>query len=78
MTSWTALLKPHTMPSRSSRRDEGVSRKRRRLAATLEIALEPQHAVRHGLRTWPRIPQANRVAVAEPLARSPRCCAILP
>jgi hypothetical protein len=67
MTTWTALHKPQTLPSRISRRDDTVSRKRRRLAATLEIALDPRHAVRHGLRTWPRIPQANRVAMAEPL-----------
>jgi hypothetical protein len=46
---------------------EPVSRTRRSLAATLEVALEPEHVVRVGLRTWPRMPRANREAVAEPL-----------
>jgi hypothetical protein len=50
-----------------STRAESVSRTRRSLAATLEVALAPEHAVRIGLRTWPRIPRANREAVAEPL-----------
>lgn len=44
-----------------------VSRKRRSLAATVEVALDPQHAVRIGLRSWPRMPRENRAAVAEPL-----------
>ncbi len=60
MATWTARHKPPTLPSR-------LSRRRKSLAATLEIALEPRHAVRRGLLTWPRIPQANRVAVSEPL-----------
>ena len=55
MAAWTA---PH---------ENRLSRRRKNLAATLEIALEPRHAVRRGLLTWPRIPQANRVAVSEPL-----------
>jgi hypothetical protein len=69
MTTWTALHNPLSLTSRGSRREDSrpVSRDRRSLAATLEIALEPQHAVRRGLRTWPRIPQANRIAVSEPL-----------
>ena len=46
---------------------EPVSRTRRSLAATLDVALEPEHAVRVGLRTWPRMPRANREAVTEPL-----------
>lgn len=46
---------------------EPVSRSRRSLAATLEVALEPEHAVRIGLRTWPRMPRPNREAIAEPL-----------
>jgi hypothetical protein len=53
---------------RISRRPETITRDRRSTAATLEIALEPGHAVRRGLRTWPRIPKANRLAVAEPLS----------
>jgi hypothetical protein len=44
-----------------------VSRSRRSLATTLEIALDPEHAARRGLRSWPRIPRANRVAVEEPM-----------
>jgi hypothetical protein len=47
---------------------ERVSRGRRNLAATLEMTLEPRVAVRRGLRSWPRVPRANRAAVAEPLA----------
>jgi hypothetical protein len=42
-------------------------RRRRSLAAILESALDPRHALRHGLRSLPRIPVANRTAVAEPL-----------
>jgi hypothetical protein len=56
----TALHKPQIARGR-------LTRRRKNLAATLEIALEPQHAVRRGLLTWPRIPQANRLAVSEPL-----------
>jgi hypothetical protein len=44
-----------------------ASRSRRSLAVTLEAALDPGHAIRWGVRTWPRIPRANRIAVAEPL-----------
>jgi hypothetical protein len=47
---------------------ERVSRGRRNLAGTLEMTLEPRVAVRRGLRSWPRVPRANRAAVAEPLA----------
>ena len=60
MTTWTPLRKSQTPASR-------LSHRRKSVAATLEIALEPRHAVRRGLLTWPRIPQANRVAVSEPL-----------
>ena len=60
MTTWTPHHKRQTPASR-------LSRKRKSLAATLEIALEPRHAARRGLLTWPRIPQVNRVAVSEPL-----------
>ena len=69
MPTWTAPHQPLTLPSRASRRaaNATVSRNRRSLAVTLEIALEPRHAVRRGLRTWPRMPLANRVAVAKPL-----------
>ena len=44
-----------------------VSRSRRDLASTLELTLDPRLGVRRGLRTWPRVPRANRDAVAEPL-----------
>ena len=44
-----------------------MSRSRRSLAKTLEVALDPGHGVRRGLNSWPRIPRANRVAVAEPM-----------
>jgi hypothetical protein len=69
MTTWTALDKPQTLPSGIKQRTEirTVSRNRRGLATTIEIALEPRHAVRRGLRTWPRIPQADRAAICEPL-----------
>jgi hypothetical protein len=60
MTTWNRLRKSHTPASR-------LWHRRKSVAATLEIALEPRHAVRRGLLTWPRIPQANRVAVSEPL-----------
>ena len=44
-----------------------VSRARRNLASTIDMTLEPRDGVRRGLRSWPRIPRANRAAVAEPL-----------
>ena len=52
-------------PETMSRR--GVSRRRWNLAGTLEITLEPALAPRHSLGYWPRIPYANRVAIAEPM-----------
>lgn len=39
---------------------------RRSLATTLELSLEPRRAARRGL-IWPRIPRANREAIAEPV-----------
>lgn len=59
----------HELPGRKARGPARapVSRSRRSLAVTLEAALDPLHAIRWGLRTWPRIPRANRAAVAEPL-----------
>ena len=41
--------------------------RRRRLAGILETALDPRYPLRHGLHLWPRIPVANRAALAEPL-----------
>ena len=46
---------------------DGVSRRRRRLAGTIEISLAPSIAQRHALNYWPRIPSANRTALAEPM-----------
>ena len=46
---------------------DGVSRRRRSLAGTIEISLEPSLAQRHTLNYWPRIPYANRTALAEPM-----------
>jgi hypothetical protein len=46
---------------------DGVSRRRRSLAGTIEISLEPSVAQRHALNYWPRIPTANRAALAEPM-----------
>src|SRR6476646_3543311 len=54
VTAWTALHKPQM---------SRLSRRRKNLAATLEIALEPRHAVRRGLLTWRRTPQATPLAV---------------
>jgi hypothetical protein len=44
-----------------------VSRRRRSLAGTIEISLEPSVTQRHTLNYWPRIPHANRTALAEPM-----------
>ncbi|HET6173411.1 MAG TPA: hypothetical protein VFD90_12425 [Gaiellales bacterium] len=44
-----------------------VSRRRWSLAGTLEISLAPSLAQRHTLNFWPRIPYANREAMAEPM-----------
>ena len=46
---------------------DGVSRRRRSLAGTIEISLEPSVVQRHALNYWPRIPAANRAALAEPM-----------
>ena len=45
-----------------------VSRRRRNVAGVLDLTLQPAIAMRRGLRGGPRIPRANRTAVAEPLA----------
>jgi hypothetical protein len=46
---------------------DGVSRRRRSLAGTVEVSLEPSDAQRHTLNYWPRIPLANRAALTEPM-----------
>jgi hypothetical protein len=51
----------HTIPR------QRASRKRRNLAGTLEMTLQPRYAVRRGLRSWPRIPHDNRDAAAAPV-----------
>jgi hypothetical protein len=43
------------------------SRRRRTLAGTLEVLLAPAVAPRFTQEYWPRIPYANRVALAEPM-----------
>ena len=48
-------------------RQDGVSRRRRSLAGTIEVSLAPSVAQRHALNYWPRIPSANRTALAEPM-----------
>ena len=60
----------HTLRARAVRTiaPGRISRRRRNLAETLELTLEPMIAMRRGLRTWPRVPKANRAVVAEPLA----------
>jgi hypothetical protein len=66
MATWAAPSQ--TIPRRFLRtRSEqpDVSRGRKRLAATLEISLDPQLAMRRRLLHWPHIPWANRVAMAE-------------
>jgi hypothetical protein len=42
-------------------------RRRRSLAGTLEVLLAPALAPRFTEEYWPRIPYANRVAIAEPM-----------
>ncbi len=42
-------------------------RRRQKLAAILEGELDPRYPLRHGLRSWARIPSGNRAAVAAPL-----------
>ena len=53
---------PHTATPRKH-----VSRRRRHLAGTLEMTLEPRYAARRGLRSWPRVPHDNRDAAAAPV-----------
>jgi hypothetical protein len=60
----------HVLRSRAARTIARgrVSRRRRNAAQALESTLEPMIAMRHGLRTWPRVPKSNRAVVVEPLA----------
>jgi hypothetical protein len=65
MATWTAAPLAFLGSRRQTVSGRGVSRRRWSLAGTLEISLEPALAPRHGLGYWPRIPYANRVAMAE-------------
>jgi hypothetical protein len=62
-------IAPHHVLHPRSRREalRGAVSARRSLAVTIELSLEPQRAARRGLPFWPRIPRANREAIAEPL-----------
>ena len=53
--------------TRQSVARERFLRRRRKLAAIVEGALDPRHPLRHGLGSWARIPAANRAAVVGPL-----------
>ena len=59
----------HTVPrpSRQARLQKRFLRRRQRLAAILERALDARYPLRHGLQPWPRIPRENRSVVFEPL-----------
>jgi hypothetical protein len=59
----------HTVPrpSRQARLQKRFLRRRQRLAAILERALDARYPLKHGLQPWPRIPRENRSVVFEPL-----------
>ena len=61
------LNRGHGGRTRQRAAQQRFLRRRRRLAEILESALDPRYPLRHGVRAWPRIPSANRAAVAEPL-----------
>jgi hypothetical protein len=68
MATWTApaiLARAHGAAPTAPRR--AVSRRRWSLAGTLEILVEPALAPRRRASHWPRIPYANRLAMAEPM-----------
>jgi hypothetical protein len=80
MATWTAVpTRPLLGGDSQAARRPAVSRRRWNLAATLEILLDPAHAPGPRLNYWPRIPYANRLALAEPiqeivsLLRDPGC-----
>ncbi len=80
MATWIAAPRPPLLRRGSQAAPRrAVSRRRWNLAATLEILLDPAHAPGPRLNYWPRIPYANRVALAEPmqeivvLLRDPGC-----
>jgi hypothetical protein len=65
----TARIAPHHVlnPRGLSEALRGAGSARSALAVTLELTLDPRRAARRGLPFWPRIPRANREAIAEPL-----------
>jgi hypothetical protein len=69
MSATTAAIQTVPRPTRQARLQKRFLRRRQRLAAILERALEPRYPLRHGIQPWPRIPSANRHVVLEPLAR---------
>jgi hypothetical protein len=69
MSTTTTQIQTVPRPTRQARLQKRFLRRRQRLAAILERALEPRYPLRHGLQPWPRIPSANRHVVFEPLAK---------
>jgi hypothetical protein len=66
----TRTASRHVLEQQATRRTiarQRVSRRRRSLAGTLEMTLQPRDAVRRGLRNWPRIPHDNGDAAAAPV-----------
>ena len=70
----TATAPNHAPPRRTRQTiaQQRVVRRRHNLAAILESALDPCSPLRHRVSAWPRMPAANRAAVAEPLAQVAR------
>jgi hypothetical protein len=64
-----ATTRTQTSPRRTRQAiaQQKFLRRRQKLAAILESELDPRYPLRHGLRSWARIPSANRATVAEPL-----------
>jgi hypothetical protein len=67
----TAAAHNHAPPRRNRQAiaQQRVVRRRHNLAAILEGSLDPRSPLRHRVSAWPRIPAANRAAVAEPLTQ---------
>jgi hypothetical protein len=71
----TATAVNQTIPRRRTRQTiarQRFLRRRQSLAAIVERALDPRYPLRHRVGAWPRIPAANRKAVAEPLGQIAR------
>ena len=67
MATWIAAPRPPLLRRSRAAPRRAVSRRRWNLAATLEILLDPAHAPGPRLNYWPRLPSANRAALAEPV-----------